>query len=215
MNQFQDRQEAGLRLGEALAGYQADRPLVLGIPRGGVEVAFYVAQRLQAPLAVVVVRKLPLPDDPEAGFGAIAEDGSTFTFARIVAALRPEIVAQIVEAQKLEIKRRVQAFRQGEPLPALRDRTVILVDDGVAMGSTIRAALLLCRKQRARQVVVAAPVADPDLATELANEADDVVILEKPARFRAVAEAYRHWYDVPDAEVIRILEQSRTPAQPP
>jgi putative phosphoribosyl transferase len=213
MMMFEDRREAGIRLGNALSDYQDAHPLVLGIPRGGVEVAFYVAQKLDAQLAVVVVRKLPMPGDPEAGFGAIAEDGSTFMFKPAVTALLPDTIRRIVEAQKLEIRRRIEAFRKGEPLPPIKGRTVILVDDGIAMGSTVRAAIPMCRKQQAGKVVVAAPVADPSIAHELSHEADDVVILQRPSGFRAVAQAYRHWYDVPDEEVIAFLEQSRHAAK--
>jgi putative phosphoribosyl transferase len=214
MNMFEDRQDAGIRLGEALAHYESIHPLVLGIPRGGVEVAFHVAQRLNAEMAVVIVRKLPMPGNPESGFGALAEDGSRYMFEPAVAALLPDTVQRIVETQKLEIQRRIRVFRKGEPLPAIRGRTVIVVDDGIAMGSTIRAAILLCRKRHAKKVVVASPVADPSVAEALSDEADDVVVLERPSWFRAVAQVYRHWYDVPDEEVIHILEQSH-PAEKP
>ncbi len=212
MYTFEDRQDAGSRLGEALLRYKEAHPLILGIPRGGVEVAFHVARKLEASLEVVIVRKLPMPGNPEAGFGALAEDGSLYTFEPAVAALLPDTVERIIEMQRREIRRRVEAYRKGEPLPPLKGRTVILVDDGIAMGSTVRAAIMLARKQQAKKVVVAAPVADPAIAAELADEADDVVVLEQPSWFRAVAQAYRHWYDVPDEEVIDVLEQSRQPA---
>ena len=214
MDVFEDRHDAGIRLGNALTGYQADHPLMLGIPRGGVEVGLHVARRLEAELAVIVVRKLPMPGNPEAGFGALAEDGSLFTSKPAAGALLPGTVQRIVEAQKLEIARRVEAYRKGEPLPALKGRVVILVDDGIAMGSTVQAAIMMCRKQEAKKVVVAAPVADPSIARELSRVADDVVILQRPSWFRAVAQVYRHWSDVPDEEVMAFLEQSQHVGRP-
>jgi len=204
---FADRREAGQRLADALERYRGRGPLVLAIPRGGVEVGFHVAGRLNAQLAVLVVRKLPLPHNPEAGFGAIAEDGSTFLFEQMAAALPPEVVERIVQEQKTEIRRRIAVLRADAPLPQIAGRTVILVDDGIAMGSTVRAAIAMCRNRQAREVVVAAPVASPATANELMRLADDVVVVEKPTFFRAVAQVYENWYDVPDDEVIRLLRQ--------
>jgi putative phosphoribosyl transferase len=107
------------------------------------------------------------------------------------------------------MERRIQVLRRGEPLPALEGRTVIVLDDGIAMGSTMRAAVALCRHRRAGRVVVAAPVASPSIAAELRELADDVVILETPALFRAVAQVYENWYDVSDEEVIRMMDEYR------
>ena len=204
---FRDRQDAGQKLAEALNAYKSKEPLILAIPRGGVEVGYYVARRLGAELAVLVVRKLPLPLDPEAGFGAIAEDGSTFIFEHMAKSLGPAVVEQIVQQQKQEIQRRVDVFRSGAPLPPIAGRTAILVDDGIAMGSTIRAAITMCRNQQAREVVAAATVAGASTARELAELADDVVIVEKPRAFRAVAQVYQNWYDVPDEEVKNIINE--------
>lgn len=205
---FRDRRDAGERLAAALAAYQDEKPMVLAIPRGGVEVGCQVARHLEAELAVLVVRKLPLPHNPEAGFGAIAEDGSTFMFEHMTAALTSPVVDEIVRQQEQEIQRRIQVLRGGAPLPQIAGRTVVLVDDGIAMGSTVRAAIAMCRKQQAREIVVAAPVASPSTADELAELADDVVIVEKPALFRAVAQVYQTWYDVPDEEVLATLAQA-------
>ncbi len=182
---------------------------MLAIPRGGVEVGVQVALGLEAPLAILIARKLPLPDNPEAGFGAVAEDGSTFLIEYLAAALGSARVQEIIRAQTQEIERRIQILRQGEPLPPLEGRTVIVLDDGIAMGSTMRAAVALCRNRRAASVVVAAPVASPSIAGEFEKLADDVVILETPVMFRAVAQAYENWYDVSDEEVIRIMDEYR------
>ena len=204
---FEDRKEAGQKLAIALSSYKNDKPIVLAIPRGGVEVGFYVAEFLQAPLSIIMVRKLPFPYNPEAGFGAIAEDGTVFLLEDASITVPPDTIKKIIKEQNAEVKRRIKILRKGQPLPEIKDRTVILVDDGIAMGSTMRAAVMLCRNKGAKKVVVAAPVTAPSTAAEFTRIADDVVILEKPANFHAVAQVYRNWYDVSDEEVIGIMEK--------
>ncbi len=206
MSKFEDRICAGQKLSKAIAPYAGERPLVLAIPRGGVRVGFEVAKSLCRDFSIVVVRKLPLPDNPEAGFGAVAEDGSMYFVEHVVADLPPGTVDRIVEEQKQEAARRVRVLRQGKPLPAMQGRNVILVDDGIAMGSTMRAAIVLCKKKAAKEVIVAAPVAGPSVVAELSGPADKVIVLEKPVLFRAVAQAYANWYDVSDAEVLDIMK---------
>lgn len=206
---FRDRKDAGLRLAEALKPCQEQHPLILAIPRGGVEIGYQVALALDAPLAILVARKLPLPGNPEAGFGAIAEDGSTFLIESLAATLGPEVVEETIRRQKREIQRRIEVLRAGEPLPSLSDRTVIVLDDGIAMGSTIRASIAMCRHQEPRRIIAAAPVASPVTAEQLKKIADEVVILEKPLLFRAVAQVYENWYDVPDEEARRIMGEYR------
>jgi putative phosphoribosyl transferase len=206
---FDNRRDAGQQLGEALIKYRNVDALVLAIPRGGVEVGHYVAEILEIPLSIVIVRKLPFPYNPEAGFGAIAEDGSTFFVDRASNLISSESVEEIIEEQKRELERRIEVLRGGRPLPAINGKTVILVDDGIATGSTMRAAIMLCRNKKANKVVAAAPVAGPATATELAKVVDDVIILEEPPFFRAVAEVYRNWYDVGDDEVIDTLQRRK------
>jgi predicted phosphoribosyltransferase len=205
---FEDRRDAGQQLGTALLRYRGQHPLVLAIPRGGVEVGYHAAEQLGAALSIVVVRKLPLPQNPEAGFGAVAEDGSTYFAERAYDQISPAAREQILREQKEELKRRVAVIRGGKPLAEMSGKTVILVDEGVAMGSTMRGAIVLCRNKEAGKVVVGVPVAGPVTATDLAELADDVVILEEPPFFRAVAEVYRNWYDVGDEEVIRIMKNA-------
>lgn len=206
---FTDRKDAGIKLGRALEAYKRCDGLVLGIPRGGVEVGCYVAEHLEIPLSIVVVRKLPLPENPEAGFGAIAEDGSAYFIDRVAGAVPSDVSERIQTEQRREIDRRVEILREGKPLPAIEGRTVILVDDGIAMGSTMQAAVMLCRDKKAKKIVAASPVAGPSAARRLAETVDEIVILEKPMFFHAVAQAYKNWYDVPDAEVINIMQKSR------
>ncbi len=203
---FEDRQDAGRRVGEALVSYQDGDTLVLAIPRGGVEVGYEVAKRLNAPLSVLVARKLPLPNNPEAGFGAVAEDGSVYLTEDARYMFSEGDIQRIVEAQKREIRRRIAALRGGQPLPRIHGRTVILVDDGIAMGSTLRASVACCRNYGAGKVVVAVPVASSRAKAAFEELADDLVVLETPMGFRAVAQVYRNWYDVPGEEAQRILQ---------
>jgi len=203
---FADRKDAGQKLARALEKYKADRPLVLAIPKGGVEVGYEVAKYLGCEFSILIARKLPFPDNPEAGFGAVAEDGSTYIIDYAARGLSPSTIDRILKEQRREIKRRVATLRKGQPLPQIADRTVILIDDGIAMGSTIHAGISLCKNKKAKKIVVASPVAGPSTAAELSKIVDDVVILEKPLFFRAVAEVYANWCDVSDQEVIQILE---------
>jgi predicted phosphoribosyltransferase len=207
---FRDREDAGQKLARALTKYKDTDALVLAIPRGGVEVGYHVATYLNARLSILLSRKLPYPDNPEAGFGAVAEDGSTFIFKDAVYWLSKETIERIIRQQKEEIRRRIAVLRKGEPLPEIAQSVVILVDDGIAMGSTVRAGILLCRNKEAAKVVVAAPVAGESVERELSKLADEVVILEKPPFFRAVAQVYYNWYDVPDKEVLGIMERWET-----
>jgi len=204
---FIDRKDAGGKLGRVLQKYKDEKVLVLAIPKGGVEVGYQVAKYLNSDFSIIISRKLPYPDNPEAGFGAIAEDGSTFIIDYAAHGLSPDTIARIVKEQNQEIKRRITTLRGDKPLPEIAGRTVILVDDGIAMGSTMQAAISLCKGKKAKRIVVASPVAGPSTAAELAEVVDEVVILEQPVFFRAVAQVYENWYDVSDEEVIQIMEK--------
>lgn len=204
---FADRGDAGKKLAGALEKYRSAGALVLAIPRGGAEVGYEVASHLNADFSIIISRKLPYPDNPESGFGAIAEDGSTFIFDHARHQLPERVINEIVEEQKREIKRRIEALRGGRPLPDVEGRTVILADDGIAMGSTMRASIMLLRNRKAGRIVVAAPVAGEMTAAEMRRLADEVVIVEKPALFYAVAQVYENWYDVPDGEVLEIMRK--------
>lgn len=204
---FKDRKDAGEKLGTALEDYQDQGVLVLGIPRGGVEVAYQVAKHLNADFSILIARKLPLPHNPEAGFGAIAEDGSAVILEHARRGITQQVVDAIIEEQRREIKRRIAVLRDGEPLPRIEGRTVILVDDGIAMGSTMRASIQLCKERGAGKIVVAVPVAGRRVANQIAEMVDDIVVLEQPSYFRAVAQVYQNWYDVPDREVLDIMRR--------
>lgn len=212
---FQDRTDAGERLGEALLPYRESGAIVLGIPRGGVEVALLVAEELDAVFSVLVVRKLPFPDNPEAGFGAVAEDGSVFFMPQYRAALPPAEVKRIIQEQETEVLRRVKKFRPERPMPDLAGRHVIVVDDGIAMGSTTRAAVMCCRNKGAGKVTVAAPVASPDAVRLIRPVVDDLVVLLVPPYFEAVAQFYENWRDCTDQEVVRLIARTRVGAGVP
>ena len=195
-------------LGERLAGL-AGQPdlLVLGLPRGGVPVAWEVARRLGAPLDVFVVRKLGFPGHEELAMGAIASGG--------VRVLNPEVIAygvsraqieQVTEKERRELERREQLFRGDRPPMRVADSTVVLVDDGLATGSTMRAAVRALRQERAGRIIVAVPVAAPSVCAEMKAEADEVVCAATPEPFRAVGLWYDDFAQTSDAEVRELLD---------
>ncbi len=210
---FRDRKDAGEQLARALEHYRDEEVLILAIPRGGVEVGYQVADYLDADFSLLIARKLPYPDQPEAGFGAVVEEGSTMILEDARRWVSQETVDRIIEEQRAEIERRKAVLRQGEPLPDIAGRTVILVDDGIAMGSTMRAAIKLCKHHEADTIVVAVPVASGKVASEIDAKVDEIVVLETPRYFRAVAQVYENWYDVPDSEVMALMDQWRSEHQ--
>lgn len=204
---FKNRKDAGEKLALALERYRTGNPVILAVPRGGVEVGLQVSKKLGADFSLIIARKLPFPDNPEAGFGAIAENGSVFIIENAGYWLTEETIEHIKQEQIEEIERRVSVLRGGTPLPDITGRTVILIDDGIAMGSTMRAAIKLCRNRKAGKVVVAVPVAGREVADAIAKESDELIVLEIPVYFRAVAQAYENWYDVSDEEVLDLLRE--------
>lgn len=202
---FKDRKDAGKKLAGRLIQYRGKNTIVLAIPRGGVEVGCEVARALNAPFSVLVVRKLPFPDNPEAGFGAIAEDGSVILLKDALSWLPEAVIERIKEKEIHEIQRRVAVLRDGHPLTDIGKKTVILVDDGLAMGSTMLAAIACCRKKKPSKIIVAVPIAGKETFGLVDNAADKALALEKPSYFYAVAQGYENWYDVSDEEVLNIL----------
>jgi putative phosphoribosyl transferase len=210
MKMFRDRSEAGRRLAEALIPMRSERPVVLGLPRGGVPVANEVAKALGAPLDVIVVRKLGIPYQPEVAMGAVGEQDVRLVDWEIVslAGVTAAEVRDVVERETEEVRRRARLFRGGGPPLDLEGRTVVVVDDGIATGSTIGVAVRVARVLGAAHVVVAAPVAAPDVTVRLRQTADEVVVLETPRSFRSVGEAYLNFDQVPDGVVAAILRNS-------
>ena len=181
---------------------------MLGLPRGGVPVAFEVARALDAPLDVVVVRKLGVPFQPELGMGAIGEDGVCVLNEDLirVARVSPDELASVEARERAEVDRRATLYRRGRPRLSLAGRTVIVADDGIATGGTARAALQVVRAHGARRVVLAVPVASPETLSAMTTDADEIVAVDTPTPFYAVGEWYERFSQTPDAEVISLLE---------
>jgi predicted phosphoribosyltransferase len=208
---FRDRAEAGRHIAELL-GDQVDREqvIVLGLPRGGVPVAYEVAKRLGAPLDVFVVRKLGVPGHEELAMGAVASGGLLLLDERIVHSLGidREAIKRILSAELQELQRREAAYREGrEPLD-LKGHTVILVDDGLATGSTMRVAALAVRRHQPARLIIAVPVAPPETCESLRDVADEVVCAVTPKPFRAVGEWYGDFRPTSDEEVRELLARA-------
>jgi putative phosphoribosyl transferase len=208
---FEDRIEAGRRLGQRLAQLEVERPVILGLPHGGVPVAAEVARILDAPLDVIVVRKLGVPFHPEYAMGAIGEGGVRFVDWRVVAeaGVTATELAQVIDKESLELRRRAARFRIAQARIDISGRVVVIVDDGIATGSTATAAIRVARDLGAKLVIVAAPVAPHDTIELLQRIADAVVVLEAPPSFRAVGQVYVDFVPTSDEEVISILSRNR------
>jgi putative phosphoribosyl transferase len=205
---FKNREQAGYELGLLLKEKYKDLdPLVVGIPRGGVEVAYYVAKELHARLCIIVSKKLPLPQQPEFGIGAVSEENSIYVSPQIQGMLSPQVIDKIIQEQELEVGRRVQKYRKGMPVPEMKDRTVIIVDDGIATGVTLVPVIKLCRKKGAAEIIIAAPVSGTSYNEGL-NEADAVEVLIQPASFYAVGQVYETFGDFEDDQLMELLDKA-------
>jgi predicted phosphoribosyltransferase len=207
---FSDRREAGRRLAQALGSAGADRPVVLALPRGGVPVGFEVARALHAPLDILIVRKLGAPEHEELAIGAIASGGVLVLNEDAIAALEigPKDLARVREREAAELARREERYRKGAPPVAVGGRTVILVDDGLATGSSMLAAVRALRVRDPKSIVVAVPVAPAETAEMLRRYADDVVVLATPEPFRGVGCWYGDFAQTTDDEVEALLSDS-------
>lgn len=204
---FADRHAAGARLATALVQYRNDDPLILGIPTGGVPVAAEVARQLGAELDVVIARKLGAPDQPELALGAVTALGTVYIDDAIVArhGVSEAHLAAIVARETAEAAAREKRYRGGRPQPRMAQRTVIVVDDGLATGATMRAALRAVRAQGPARLVAAVPVGSTDAQEELLGDADEVICLVMPEQFEAVSFYYDDFREVSDEDVQEIL----------
>ncbi|HXQ22717.1 MAG TPA: phosphoribosyltransferase [Candidatus Acidoferrales bacterium] len=207
---FTNRKDAGQKLAARLLKYRGSDPVVLALPRGGVPVAYEVAQALHAPLDVVVVRKLGAPGQPELGIGAVVDGDHPESV------LNEDVMSMLnvsdtylrreMDLELQEIHRRQERYRGGRPPVQIDGRTVIVVDDGIATGGSMRAALRGVRRAHPKRLVLAVPVAPPETIESLRSEADDVVCLSTPAYFHAVGQFYNDFTQTTDEEVIRLLD---------
>lgn len=211
---FKDRNEAGRKLGQAISkkGYKA-KPVVLAIPRGGVVVGYQVAQELGCPLDIIVPRKIGAPHDPEYAIGAVAQDGSMVLDQKVVQSLG--ISSSYLEEEKKreiqEIERRMRMYRKNLAEPQIEGKTAIIVDDGIATGSTIKAAIISVKKKNPALLVVAVPVSSPDSVAEIKPLVDDMVVLATPSYFAAVGQFYQDFGQTSDEEVIGLLQKASGP----
>ncbi len=207
---FINRADAGRRLARELRPLRGQNPVVLGLPRGGVPVAFEVAKALRVPLDVLVVRKLGVPFQPELGMGAIGEGGIRVINNEVVRAaqVNEAEIAAVEERERAELEARARRLRAGTPRVPLADRTVIIIDDGIATGSTARAACRVARAHHARKVVVATPVGAAQALRSLRRDADEVICLETPSVFFAIGQWYDDFTQTSDEQVVDLLRRA-------
>ena len=210
---FINRTDAGIRLADKLKDY-SDREgvLVLALPRGGVAVGFEMARRLYVGLDVLIVRKIGVPSQPELAAGAVSETGTVHLNRDVISAVGDlgSYIEKEIARQKEEISRRIMLYRNGKPIRELTGKTIILVDDGVATGATLKAAIETMKKERIIKLVVAVPVAPPSTSEELKHMADEFVCIDIPDYFMAVGSHYGDFTQVTDEEVVKLLRQSET-----
>jgi putative phosphoribosyl transferase len=214
---FADRVEAGRLLAEQLDAY-AGRPdvIVLALPRGGLPVAFEIATRLRVPLDIFLVRKLGAPGQPELAMGAIATGGARVLNDDVIRYLSvsPDVIAAVAHAEQIELERRELAYRGDRPTPDLGDKQVVLVDDGLATGSSMRAAIAAVRTQSPARIIVAVPVAARETCEELKREVEEVVCLRTPEPFAAVGLWYDDFSQTSDEEVRDLLQRAVRDSSP-
>jgi putative phosphoribosyl transferase len=207
---FKDRVDAGKRLAQALAQFKGKNVVVLGIPRGGVVVANEVAKALGAPLDIVVTRKIGAPGEPEYALGAVTQEGDVMMDRRAVESVGASAayIDDQIRLKREEVKERMQKLRGDVPYPQLEGKVVVIVDDGIATGSSVSAAVMSVQKRKPGQVVVAVPVAPADTVQSLSEDGTKVICLETPSPFLAIGEFYADFGQVEDVEVKRILDES-------
>ena len=209
---FRNREEAGEKLAEKLAEYKNKNTIVLAIPRGGVPVAKPIADKLNAELDLIIPRKLPIPWSPEVGFGAVTHTGDVVLNQDLVNEINlpEEDIRKIADMVLKEVRRRMEAYRGNRPLPTLKNKNVIIVDDGLATGYTMIAAIESVKKQHPKKVIAAAPVSPFDTEERIKQYADEVVTLwAKPTYSFAVASFYEDFHDMADSEVTDILKNHK------
>jgi len=204
---FKNRKHAGIELGNLLkAKYGTIDPLVFGVPRGGVEVAYYVASAFDTRVQIIVSKKLPLPSQPEFGIGAVSEENSIYVSSKAENLVSPEMMNEIIDQQQIEVERRVNTYRHGRPLPDMDGRIVFIVDDGIATGVTLVPVVKLCRKKNASKIIIAAPVSGMSYNEGL-YAADAIEVLIQPVSFYAVGQVYEYFGDFNDDQLMALMDE--------
>ena len=208
---FKDRSEAGAQLSLLLKEYKnKEGVLVLALPRGGVVTGYGIAHYLNAPLNVIIVRKIGFPGQPELGIGAVSETGTVVLNPSIISTygVPNDYIIREISRQKEEISRRAKLYRKGKELPSLEGKTIILVDDGTATGATVKAAINTLKEEKLARLIVALPVSPPDVADELEQMVDEFVCIETPIDVMAVGSHYHDFTQVSDEQVVELLQKA-------
>ncbi len=208
---YKDRYEAGKQLAKQLVPVAGENTIVLALPRGGVEVGYEVAKRLGLPLEVIIARKLGAPENPEFGIGAISENGAFFLDRPTVEllGLTSNEIDLIKYSESREVSRRIALYRNGNPLPNLENKTIVLVDDGLATGVTALAAIISIKFNRPKKIIFATPVCAYESAETVSKEVDYIICLQKPFDMKAIGMYYQNFGQVSDKTVIQILRKSQ------
>ena len=207
---FKDRFDAGKLLARKLMGYKGRNAYILAIPAGGVQVAYVLARTLELPADLAITRKIHIPWNKEAGFGAVTWDGVTIPNDSLVVTLglTKEAIEKCIHEEKKSIERRQEIFRSKKPFPSLKDKVVILVDDGLASGFSMLATMISIKQKDPKEIVVAIPTASSDAIERIKPHADKIICLNiRTTPVFAVADAYQNWYDLEDEDVVDILEK--------
>ncbi|WP_107667247.1 phosphoribosyltransferase [Cyanothece sp. BG0011] len=207
-SRFHDRTAAGQQLAKKLTSYKNQKnTVVLALPRGGVPVAYCISKELNLPLDICLVRKLGVPNRPELAMGAIALGGARILNTDVInwSNISPQVIEEVTQKEQKELHRREQVYRGDKPFPRIYNQTVILVDDGIATGSTIKAAIAIMKKQQAKKIIIAVPVAPPSVCQELRGEVDQIVCLTMPEYMNSISLWYEDFTQTTDEEVCSLL----------
>lgn len=208
---YNDRYDAGQKLAEKLTKYTNDKPIIMALPRGGVVVGYEVAKMLKAPLDVIVARKIGAPFQPELGVGAIAPNGIRILNNELIRLLNiPEsVIEEVIQKETIEMNRRIDFYRKDLPPSDLKDKIVIVVDDGLATGVSTNAAVLAIKQIQPKKIVLAVPVAPPNTASRFKREVDEFICLNQPPDFYAVGYYYKDFTQTTDEEVVDLLQKAK------
>ena len=209
--QFKDRKEAGEKLALELENYKNNPDtIILGLPRGGVVIAYHIAQKLNLPMDIIVTRKIGAPDFPEFAIGAVDETGETYLDKESISTynISKEYIDTITKKEKDEAIRRLNLYRKNRPYLDLKNKTVIITDDGIATGATIKSAIKSAKSKGAKKIVVAVPILAKENISDIKNSVDELVYIDAPLNFFAIGQYYKSFDEVSDDEVIKLMKSS-------